>query len=128
MGMEGTRIYGLLYIDAQGNKNVNLRGAVDPNIYILCASLCLKTFRALGTVFRIITNNEEFVRRRLERLGLDDIVVFGHDFPSIVPKNIPFYTAHFKLDIFNAFGRGVFGERIGLIDLDTVLLRSLPPT
>jgi len=125
MGMEETRFYGLLYIDAQNNKNA---GEVDPNIYILCASLCSKTFRSAGTCFRIITNNKEYVRRRLETFGSDDIAIFGRDFPSIVPENIPFYAAHFKLDIFNAFGRGIFGERIGLVDLDTILLRRLPPT
>jgi len=128
MGMEGTKFYGLLYIDAQGSKNVNLGKVVDPNIYILCASLCSKTFRAAGAVFHIITNNEEYVRRHLEGSGLDDIVVFGHDFPSIVPRTTPFYVAHFKLDIFKAFGHEIFGERIALIDLDTVLLRRLPPT
>lgn len=128
MGMEGTSFYGLLYIDAQSSKNVNLGKVASPNIYILCASLCSKTFRAAGAVFHIITNNEEYVRRHLDGFGLDDIVVFGHDFPSIVPKNTPFYVAHFKLDIFKAFGHGIFGERIALIDLDTVLLRRLPPT
>jgi len=129
MFMEGTRMYGLLYIDdAQSNKNVNLGEVVDPNIYILCASLCSNTFRAAGGIFRIITNNEEYVRRRLETLGLDDTVVLGREFSWIVPESIRFYAAHFKLDIFNAFGRGIFGERIGLIDVDSVLLRRLPPT
>jgi hypothetical protein len=133
MSTEETKLYGLLYIDAQSkdvqsNKTVDPGKPIDPDIYILCASFCSKSFRAAGVVFRIITNNEEYLRRRLESLGLDDNVVFGYDFSLIVPRKIPFYAAHFKLDLFRAFGRGIFGERIGLIDLDTVLLRSLPPT
>jgi hypothetical protein len=128
MGMNGIRFYGLLYIDAQNNKNVNVRGVVDPNIYILCASLCSKTFRAAGSVFCIITNEVEYVRKRFDSLGLEDITVFPHDFISVVPTATPFYATHFKLDIYRAFGRGVFGEQVGLIDLDTVLLRKLPST
>ena len=123
-----TRFYGLLYIDEQNNKDHSgLRCGVDPiDIYIMCASLCSKTFRAMGSALHLITNKGEYVRRRLERLNLDDLAVLDHDFSLTVPKKIWFYSAHFKLDILKAFGLGQFGERIGLIDLDTVLLRRLP--
>jgi hypothetical protein len=123
--MDETKFYGLLYID-EGNKNVNLRGDVNPiDVYISCASLCSSSFRARGTKFHLITNSEECVKRRLNALQLDDLVVVKHKFSLQVPKNIPFYSAHFKLDIFKAFGRGIFGHRTALIDLDTVCLHDI---
>jgi hypothetical protein len=57
---------------------------------------------------------------------LDDEAVVVHAFTWPVPKNIPFYSAHFKLDIVKAFGQGKFGRQIGLVDLDAVLLKRLP--
>ena len=123
-----TRFYGLLYIDEQNNKDhSDLPCGVDPiDIYIMCASLCSKAFRAIGAAFHLITNKAEYVRRRLVCLGLEDFAVLHHDFSLMVPKKIWFYSAHFKLDLVKAFGLGQFGKRIGLIDLDTVLLRRLP--
>jgi hypothetical protein len=128
MSANETRFYGLLYIDEQNNRYHSNRGrGVDPvDIYIMCASLCSKSFNTNGTAFKIITNKPTYTRRRLEQLKLERISVLEHDFSLTVPKKIYFYSAHFKLDIFNAFGDGQFGEHIGLVDLDTILLRSLP--
>jgi len=127
--MEGTRFYSLLYIDEVNNINTNLRGSIDPiDVYVSCASLCSKTFGAAGAVFCVITNDESHVRRRLDVLQLHNVSIVSHVFRRSVPQNIPFYSAHFKLDIFEAFGHGVFGERIGLVDLDTVLFKRLPTT
>jgi hypothetical protein len=119
--------YGLLYIDEASNQNPNLIGAADPiDVYVSCASLCSKAFRTAGTSFRLITNDEAHVKRRLGALQLDDVVVVAYAFTWPVPKNIPFYSAHFKLDIIKAFGRGTFGKQIGLVDLDAVLLKRIP--
>jgi hypothetical protein len=128
MNANETRFYGLLYIDEQNNRYHSNRGyGVDPvDIYIMCASLCSKSFEANGTAFHIITNRKSYTRRRLKDLKLGNITVFEYDFSLMVPKKMWFYSAHFKLDIFNAFGRGQFGEYVGLVDLDTVLLRRLP--
>jgi hypothetical protein len=121
------RFYGLLYIDERNNKNSNLGRGIDPiDIYIRCASLCSKAFRSAGAAFHLITNNEQLVRQRLAIMKLADVVVLGHGFSLTVPKKVPFYSAHFKLDLLHSFGRGELGQRIGLIDLDTVLLRRLP--
>jgi hypothetical protein len=129
MSANETRFYGLLYIDEQNNRyHSNRAHGVDPvDIYIMCASLCSKSFNANGAVFNIITNKPAYTRQRLEHLKLERISVSEHDFSLMVPKKkMYFYSAHFKLDVFNAFGDGQFGEHIGLVDLDTILLRSLP--
>lgn len=59
-------------------------------------------------------------------MQLGDLAVVGFEFSLQVPQGIPFYSAHFKLDLFRAFGSGEFGRDVGLVDLDTVLLRGLP--
>jgi hypothetical protein len=125
--MHEINFYGLLYIDEANNQNPNLRGAADPiDVYVSCASLCSKAFRTAGASFRLITNDEAHVKRRLGALQLDDVAVVAYEFVWPVPRKIPFYSAHFKLDIVKAFGRGTFGKKIGLVDLDVVLLKELP--
>jgi hypothetical protein len=125
--MHETNFYGLLYIDETNNLNPNLLGAADQtDVYVSCASLCSKAFRAAGTPFHLITNDEAYVQRRLSALKLDDVGVVAYPFAWPVPKNIPFYSAHFKLDIIKAFGRGTFGRQVGLVDLDAILLKGLP--
>jgi hypothetical protein len=125
--MHEMTFYGLLYIDEASNQNPNMVGCADPiDVYVSCASLCSKAFRTAGTSFRLITNDEAHVKRRLGALQLDDVSVVAYAFSWPVPKNIPFYSAHFKLDIIKAFGRGMFGWQIGLVDLDAVMLKRLP--
>jgi hypothetical protein len=40
-----------------------------------------------------------------------------------VPNSIPFYEAHYKLELLSAFGTGAFGERPALVDIDALFLR-----
>ena len=119
--------YGLLYVDEANNQNPNLRRAANPiDVYISCAALCARSFRTAGIDFRLITNDAAHVTERLAALGLDDVPVVAYTFTWPVPKNISFYSAHFKLDIIKGFGRRIFGDQIGLVDLDAVLLKRLP--
>jgi hypothetical protein len=84
--MDETKLYGLLYYDEANNKNANLKVTVNPtDVYVSCASLCSKAFRAAGAVFGLITNNEEYVRSRFSALQLDDIIIVGHKFSLGIP-------------------------------------------
>lgn len=125
--MEPTKYYGLLYIDEARNRNTNLGAGGDPvDIYLSCACLCAKTFRTAGASFCLVTNDARAIRGRLEQLELSGLPVISYDFLLGVPQGIPFYSAHFKLDLFRGFGSGEFGSNVGLVDLDTVLLGTLP--
>lgn len=125
--MEPTKYYSLLYIDQVRNRNTNLAGGGDPvDVYLACACLCAKAFRSAGQSYCLVTNDAGEIQRRLERLQIGDLPVVSFEFLLQVPQGIPFYSAHFKLDLFRGFGSGEFGKDVGLVDLDTVLLRTLP--
>src|SRR4051794_23228637 len=102
--MEPTKYYSLLYIDQVRNRNTNLAGGGDPvDVYLSCACLCAKAFRSAGQPFCLVTNDAGEIRRRLERLQLGDLPVVSFEFLLQVPQKIPFYSAHFKLDLFRGF-------------------------
>jgi hypothetical protein len=42
-----------------------------------------------------------------------------------VPRGINFQSAHYKLELLQAFGTGDFGEYCAMVDIDAVLLRPL---
>src|SRR5262245_19076090 len=99
--MEPTKYYGLLYIDEACNRNTNLGDGGDPvDVYLRCASLCAKAFRSAGGSFCLVTNDAGEIQRRQERLQLGDLPIVNFEFLLQVPQGIPFYLAHFKLDLF----------------------------
>jgi len=122
----GYRFYGLLYLDAVASGGVNLARGDNPiDIYLRCAATCHASFARQGEAFALITNDPHLVQARLAELGCPPIVTIEIPFRAVVPRGTPFYAAHFKLDVLDAFARGDMGERVALVDIDCVLRRPL---
>ena len=121
---------GLLFINPAEEHCVNIRhNTQDPfDIYLGCAALCASSAAASGHRFSLVTNERTIVLRRLQNAGFSNVPVISFDFRWEIPKGIPFYSAHFKLELIEAFALGRFGEHVGLIDLDTVFIRPLSDT
>lgn len=124
--------YSLLYFDRQNNVNPNTRkkldgaSSYDPiDIYIKNAANCAKSAQYFGLSYSVITNNKALVDERMAALAINHLPVIEHRFQLDVPKKIRFYAAHFKLELFSLFATGAWGERVGLIDTDTVFLKKL---
>lgn len=120
------RLYGLLFIAKYKESHANLAKVKDPvDVYLLCAALCAASVTASGGKFALVTNDRGRLLDRCAALGIEDLDVIEHQFKWPVPEGIPFYSAHFKLEVLEAFGTGEFGERPALIDVDTVLWKPL---
>jgi hypothetical protein len=121
-------LYSLFYVSPNQCDHSNLRGTADDiGTFLGCASLLAKSARYHGIRFSLITNDIDLVHARLNAIDASEHVdIVFHKFNRDVPLGIEFYSAHFKLDLFQAFGSGAFGDCIGLIDLDMVLLRPIP--
>lgn len=119
--------FGLLHIAKRAVKPINLSSDADPiDLYVHCASLCARSFEAQGYRWRLITNEPRRVEERIRALGLSSFELEPYAFGWTIPDDIPFYSAHFKLELYDAFGKGVFGPHVALVDIDTVLLRPFP--
>jgi hypothetical protein len=122
--------HGLFYVDERNSRHTNLKGGKDPfDIYVQCAALCAASVAHHGYKFKLITNNKEQITRRAAALNLHDFEIVEHAFTLDVPKKIQFYSAHFKIEVISKFGEGVFGDHLGLIDIDTVMTAPIafPP-
>jgi hypothetical protein len=115
--------YGLLHVATEPTTHVNLAaGSSDPiDIYLRCAGLCGASVAAQGGAFALITNAADLLEQRCAQLGISNLSIVSHPFAWAVPHGIAFHSAHFKLELIEAFATGRYGQRVALIDIDTVL-------
>lgn len=121
-------LYGMLYASAGQEQHSNLEaGALDPlDIYVRNAATVAKSARAAGMEFSLVTNDPARIAQILKRRGLAGAIeLTPHNFTLDVPEGIPFRSAHFKLDLIDAFGRGEYGDFVGLIDIDLVICEPI---
>ena len=57
--------------------------------------------------------------------GHEALELLPHAFTMEVPRGINFQSAHYKLELLQAFGTGAFGEYCAMVDIDAVLLRAI---
>lgn len=116
------QLYGLLYVNWQNARHVNLQAGADPvDVYLRCAVTLANSCAAAGIPFAIVTNEAALLRQRLTAIGASaDLVEIA--FTRDIPKGITFYEAHFKLDVIAAFATGNLGQQIGLVDIDAVVM------
>jgi hypothetical protein len=119
-------LYGLLYVADGCEDHANLGKRSDPiDIYLRCAITCGRSVAAQGSRFRLVTNDAAHLQKRAAALGLEPPELVEHVFAMQPRRELGFYSAHFKLELFAQFASGSFGAIAGLIDIDTVLLRPL---
>jgi hypothetical protein len=118
-------LYSLLHVDpGTAHKNANLERSEisDVDVYICCGLLLARSCRWYGVPYAILTNEPEFVNQRLQAIK-GEVEVVACQLDRQVPKGIPFFSAHFKLDVLKEMGTGSLGDFVGLVDLDMVMLR-----
>jgi hypothetical protein len=121
------KFYSLLHVDLKKNhKNVNIQSSVENpiDVYINCGRLLAASCRYFNVHYAIITNQPDFVKKRVDVLG-GGVEILDGVFDRDVPENISFHSAHFKLDLLRDFGKGLYGSYVALIDLDVVLTKPI---
>lgn len=122
------KVFSLLYV-ADVVDSVNM--VVDSSdekilVYLKNALLLSSSLRSMGLEFCLITNDANYLSKLLSDLPLNgcpiDIVEIPFDLA--VPKDIGFYSAHFKIDVFRYFSR-FSDDWVCLVDLDVVALSSI---
>ena len=129
------RFYTLLYVDNSEKKRMSLTGLSKAkeltfkeriNIFLRCAALLNKSliWNQVGEL-NILTNDSEFVKNSLKEIGCH-VNVEEIGFSLCVPRDINFYSAHYKIDVFKYLGEKSDDEMSFLIDNDVVCTGPLP--
>ena len=122
------RFFGLLMVPGDGERTANLPpGEASLDIYLRCAATSARSFAHFGYEWTLVTDQPDLVRARCGLLGIEGLAIKEEAFALVVPADIPFRLAHFKLELLRKFGSGNFGSCVAVVDLDTVCVAPLPP-
>ena len=105
-------------------KELNFHDRI--NIFLSCAALLNKSlaYNHVGEL-NILTNDSKFVSSSLANLGCS-INVIELTFSLQVPRDINFYSAHYKIDVFKWLGNRPGDEVLFLLDNDMVCTGPMP--
>jgi hypothetical protein len=111
--------YTLLYVE-EGNED-----SKKIDMYLKCAMHLHDSLMYNDQNLKIISNNPDLLNEKLRYFSRPEIAI---EIPFLfkVPKDINYYSAHFKLDVIREFAKGNLGERVALVDSDAVMLRPFP--
>jgi len=122
-------LYGLLYVD-EHDVSVNVRvrqQSARLAMYVANAVNLARSLRRFGHGFTLLTNTREALERYCPGLlQAHGVPVRQIEFTTEVPRNIPFYSAHFKLDALRHMAAQSHEDYVLLLDLDIECIRPLP--
>lgn len=125
--MKNFRFYTLLYIDTEreaGSVN-GIKGDFEKQIrtYIRCCEVLAKSLAFFTSCeLTVLTNQKDYIERNSVGLSVVEI-----PFSLIIPRDVEFYSAHYKIDVIDYFkSRDDKGEYAILIDNDVLCLNPIP--
>jgi hypothetical protein len=120
------KVFGLLHV-AESQKtvaNLRMRHFTDRiAVYVNCATTLSRSLAQQGLSFALITNDKAFLERvslASKRLHIEEIA-----FDSIVPAGVPFFSAHFKIDLFKYLA-DCDEDYVVFCDVDVMALTTTP--
>lgn len=127
MGRTGITFYTLIHIsrDEQSiHNNAFVKSFKDQiNLYFSCARQLHRSLKEMETELIILTNDKAFLWDLNETKY--DIKIVQLDFILKVPSGLKFYSAHYKLEVYNYLA-SLSNEYVGLIDCDIVCVNNMP--
>lgn len=121
------RFFTLIHIakDEQSMHNNSFVKSFEDQIdlYFSCAKQLHLSLQPTGIELVVITNDKAL----LQKLNKDEyhIEIIQKDFTLQVPSGVRFYSAHFKIEIYNYLA-SLKDEYIGLVDCDIVCINKMP--
>lgn len=129
--MTNIHFYTLLYIDLDEKRKLSMKqhsGKERISLFLKNAAVLDKSLTTLNPSLphlTILTNNQALIQEISKEIDYQ-FIIKKIDFSLEVPKGIPFYSAHFKIDCFRYFSTLPEDEYSVLVDNDIVALRPLP--
>jgi len=122
------KFYNLMYVDLEEKRQISGKkytsvDRIDLYLKGSCALDKSLIINEMGGV-NILTNNRTVLSDSLLRIGYKDLNIIEIPFSLDVPKGIPFYSAHYKIDVFNYLSNRPLDEYSILLDSDVICLKN----
>ncbi|WP_207427423.1 hypothetical protein [Pedobacter sp. SYSU D00535] len=92
------------------------------SLYLSCAIQLSKSVKKQGFKLVVLTNNKAYLESLIDDA---DLSITELRFLSVVPSGIMFFSAHFKLQVFNYLSK-LQDDYVALVDSDIVCINQLP--
>jgi hypothetical protein len=118
--------FGFLYIDKKiGKLNFQSKNFEERySVYLKNAAQLNLSIRKCGYKFIILTNNKAYIQKKIKKDIKNSICVQEILFKTSVPRNMHFFSCHYRVDVFRYFSKLRNTISI-LLDLDVVIIRNL---
>ena len=97
---------------------------MNVEVYLKNAALLNLFLRKYGFTFVILTNNKAYIEKKIKKEIKDFIPIEEILFNTHVPRNMHFFSCHYRVDVFRYFStlKNTFSI---LLDLDVVIIKNL---
>lgn len=95
--------------------------------YLNCANNLARSLYKFGYKLNLYTNDVIYVQNNIHPSFLDIAAIKYMSADLEVPPGVAFSSAHHKIDLLEVLGKCHRDSHIALVDLDTEMLRPLPP-
>ena len=118
--------FGFLYVDKKAGKlNFQSKNFEERySVYLKNAALLNLSIRKCGYKFVILTNNKAYIEKKIKKEIKDSICIQEILFNTSVPRNMHFFSCHYRVDVFRYFSKLKNTISI-LLDLDVVIIKNL---
>lgn len=119
--------YSLLHIEESQNSAINVRVSnfkQQMMLYLKNALTLNNSLRRYNIKFSLITNNKELLVKYFEEATYS-LNVIEVEMKDYIPKGLPFYSAHYKLDAFKYIANNTKEYAI-FCDLDMIAVNEIP--
>lgn len=118
--------FGFLYVDKKAGKlNFQSKNFDERySVYLKNAALLNLSIKKCGYKFVILTNNKAYIEKKIKTEIKDSICIQEILFKTSVPKNMHFFSCHYRVDVFRYFSKLKNTISI-LLDLDVVIIKNL---
>jgi hypothetical protein len=122
--------YGLLHLSENESNGGNLNAenfSIHKNFYLKNAITLAASLKSRGIKFVLLTNRIDELQSDIVQLGMHELVeIESIPFCQNIPSGIEYYSAHFKLDVFNYFANKDEQSYLALLDLDMIAVSEVP--
>jgi len=124
--MKSIKLYTLLFIDLE-NQSLSINGVTGSfdtqmEIFIKCCDALNNSLRFFaGQELIVLTNNKAYIENISKQFKCIEL-----NFGFKVPKDITFFAAHYKIDVYKYFSELSDSEYSILIDSDVLCINKMP--
>jgi hypothetical protein len=123
-------LFSLIHVEEGESSAPNVKTSNHEQLlelYVRNAITLARSLARAGIRFTVACAEPELIDGIARRYGGADLAIQRIHLGLDIPSGIPFYAAHYKIDLFRQLGTVADSEYLGIVDCDVIALGDQPP-